>query len=165
MRGKSSQKELADWMRQRGFKWSQATVWSIEKGERPLRLSEAEAVADIYGADVSSLLRGTSVVRAEAEVKSVTRWHRELRSALEHYRRSRLLLAAALDESEDADLGRELRTSAQEWIDMTAIDIVLSFMRERILSPTELANSEPLGEWMRRFYVAEGQHGEHQEAP
>ncbi|UIN30913.1 hypothetical protein [Microbacterium binotii] len=165
MRGKSSQKELADWMRQRGFKWSQATVWSVEKGERPLRLSEAEAVSDIYGADVSALLRGTSIVRAEAEVKSVTHWHRELHSAFDHYRRARLLLAAALDESPETEVGRELRMTAERWIDTTGVDVVLSLMQERLLTPTELANSEPLGHWMRRFYAAEGQHGEHQETP
>jgi hypothetical protein len=44
-----SQKELADQMRERGFKWSQATVWSVEKGERPLRLVEAQHLADAIG--------------------------------------------------------------------------------------------------------------------
>lgn len=51
LRGDLSQKELADRMRKRGFKWSQATVWAIEKGERPLRLTESaalEAIFDIY---------------------------------------------------------------------------------------------------------------------
>lgn len=36
-----SQDELGKLMRERGFKWSQATVWSAEKGTRALRLSEA----------------------------------------------------------------------------------------------------------------------------
>lgn len=46
-----SQTELADKMRAAGFKWSQATVWSVESGERPLRLSEAIAVAACCGFD------------------------------------------------------------------------------------------------------------------
>lgn len=46
-----SQQELADKMRAAGFKWSQATVWSVESGERPLRISEAIAVAQCCGFD------------------------------------------------------------------------------------------------------------------
>lgn len=49
LRGSMSQKELADRMRKLGFKWSQATVWSIEKGERPLRLTESEALGSVFG--------------------------------------------------------------------------------------------------------------------
>lgn len=36
-----SQQALADAMRELGHKWSQATVWSVERGNRPLRLVEA----------------------------------------------------------------------------------------------------------------------------
>ena len=42
-----SQKGLALVMATRGFKWSQATVSQIEKGERPLRLSEADHLAEL----------------------------------------------------------------------------------------------------------------------
>lgn len=56
LRGDLSQKDLADAMRKLGFRWSQATVWSIEKGERPLRLTEAEAVAEILGETVNMLV-------------------------------------------------------------------------------------------------------------
>ncbi|MFF1540461.1 helix-turn-helix domain-containing protein [Microbacterium sp. NPDC058269] len=44
-----SQKELAAAMTDRGFKWSQATISQIEKGERPLRLSEADHLAELIG--------------------------------------------------------------------------------------------------------------------
>lgn len=42
-----SQKGLAAVMTSRGFKWSQATVSQIEKGERPLRLCEADHLAEL----------------------------------------------------------------------------------------------------------------------
>lgn len=42
-----SQEELAVAMTGRRFKWSQATVSQIEKGERPLRLSEADHLAEL----------------------------------------------------------------------------------------------------------------------
>lgn len=49
LRGDVSQEELADEMRGRGYKWSKATIWSIEQGTRPLRLSEAMDVLDVLG--------------------------------------------------------------------------------------------------------------------
>lgn len=42
-----SQEGLATEMRKAGFKWAQATVWSVESGTRPLRIPEAQAVASI----------------------------------------------------------------------------------------------------------------------
>ncbi|WP_157156247.1 helix-turn-helix domain-containing protein [Diaminobutyricimonas sp. LJ205] len=58
LRGDMSQKELADKMRALGWKWSQATVWSIEKGERPLRLAEADALFDVLKLDgIEELLK------------------------------------------------------------------------------------------------------------
>lgn len=47
VRAALSQKELAAKMSDRGFPWSQATVSQIEKGERPLRLSEADNLAEL----------------------------------------------------------------------------------------------------------------------
>jgi transcriptional regulator with XRE-family HTH domain len=55
LRGSMSQKELAERMRKLGFKWSQATVWSIEKGERPLRLTESEALGSVFGIHAQTL--------------------------------------------------------------------------------------------------------------
>jgi hypothetical protein len=49
LRGDKTQQAVADEMRQRGWRWSQATVWSVEKGERPLRLAEAEDLATVLG--------------------------------------------------------------------------------------------------------------------
>jgi hypothetical protein len=41
-------------MRERGWKWSQATVWSVERGDRPLRLAEAEDLAGVLGVSSAS---------------------------------------------------------------------------------------------------------------
>jgi hypothetical protein len=47
LRGSQSQQDIADAMRERGHKWSQATVWSVEKGERAVRLAEAADLGEI----------------------------------------------------------------------------------------------------------------------
>jgi len=69
LRGDRSQQALANAMRERGWKWSQATVWSIETGERPLRLAEAEDLASVLGLGVfgiSDLLRDEPAVQIES---------------------------------------------------------------------------------------------------
>ncbi|WP_396646192.1 helix-turn-helix transcriptional regulator [Microbacterium sp.] len=63
MRGELSQQALADAMRAQGFDWAQATVWSVEKGKRPVRLAEAEAVARILRVTVEDLLRVPAMAR------------------------------------------------------------------------------------------------------
>lgn len=50
LRGDRSQQDVADEMRARGWKWAQATVWSVESGKRPLRLSEALDLESVLGA-------------------------------------------------------------------------------------------------------------------
>lgn len=47
LRRDQSQKAVADAMRKRGHKWSQATVWAIEKGERSLKMAEAVDLAEV----------------------------------------------------------------------------------------------------------------------
>lgn len=47
-------------MRALGHKWSQATVWSIEKGDRPLRLAEAMDLANLLRITMSQLLDAAS---------------------------------------------------------------------------------------------------------
>lgn len=57
LRSDMTQKALADAMRERGHKWSQATVWALEKGDRPLKLTEAKDLVEIVGGDITRLLR------------------------------------------------------------------------------------------------------------
>lgn len=42
-----SQERLAEEMRRKGFKWSQPTVWAIERGDRILRYSESMALKEL----------------------------------------------------------------------------------------------------------------------
>lgn len=56
LRGDRTQQDIAEAMREAGYKWSQATVWSVEKGERPIRLSEAESLAGILKCSIDRML-------------------------------------------------------------------------------------------------------------
>ncbi|MFV0435592.1 MAG: helix-turn-helix domain-containing protein [Leucobacter sp.] len=96
-RGDIPQKQLADLMRDLGWKWSQATVWSIEKGERPLRLAEAEDLCGILRVEMHQLLASeitTNLIKL----------------------RDRLVREMALVQSEIDDLERIRREVANEFL-------------------------------------------------
>lgn len=44
-----SQDDLAQRMNERGFSFSQSTIWKIEQGKRPVKISELVALADALG--------------------------------------------------------------------------------------------------------------------
>lgn len=51
-----SQSALAREMAQRGWKWQQATVWTVENGRRSMRLAEAVGLAEVLEARVEELV-------------------------------------------------------------------------------------------------------------
>jgi len=79
VRGEMSQAELAERMRKAGFKWSQAAVWSTERGERYLKLSEAVELCEIFavtphvflGYDTSAAM--TAIIRDAALGQAIRR--------------------------------------------------------------------------------------------
>lgn len=73
LRGDRSQQWVADRMREKGWKWAQATVWNVEKGERPLRLAEAEDIAEILAVGLERILQAPDVLGHEDELQMWTR--------------------------------------------------------------------------------------------
>lgn len=108
LRGDRSQKEIAALMREKGWKWSQATVWSIEKGERPLRLAEANDLSEILRKSVSSFTATAWEQKIDLERARLRTATEGLRAALDDYYRARFSLAYQLDRAADesVDLGR-----------------------------------------------------------
>ena len=79
LRGDKTQQDVADEMRQRGWRWSQATVWSVEKGDRPLRLAEAEDLAAVLGTvSVHSFLTEPVGAHIQQGVRRVTNAYRAI---------------------------------------------------------------------------------------
>lgn len=70
LRGDNSQQWVADRMRERGWKWAQATVWNLEKGERPLRLAEAEDLAEILRTEISRILESPETLGHEEVLRA-----------------------------------------------------------------------------------------------
>ena len=97
LRGDMSQKDLATRMRTLGWKWSQATVWSVETGERPLRLAEATDLAQILNTHVSRLTGTEAGAALEQLSRQVQEAQQTLRTNLQTYRRAQFALASAAD--------------------------------------------------------------------
>jgi transcriptional regulator with XRE-family HTH domain len=68
LRGDMSQEQLAEELKARGHQtWSQTTVWSLEMGKRPLKLSEAWVLATIFDVAIEGLIDDGSQVRQAAD--------------------------------------------------------------------------------------------------
>lgn len=67
------QQAVANAMRERGHRWSQSTVWAIEKGERRLLLSEAADLAEILDVSVEALLKRPDEIGLQSEIASECR--------------------------------------------------------------------------------------------
>lgn len=70
LRGERSQQSIAAAMREHGWKWSQATVWGVETGERPIKYMEALSLAEILGvepADLGTPAPNEDAISAELE--------------------------------------------------------------------------------------------------
>ena len=121
LRGSLSQKDLADLMRERGWKWSQATVWSVERGDRPLRLAEAEDLARILRQATGSVFaRGEWEGRFEDAWTVANSTHNVLEVAVEQYTDAQMELASAVD---GGDLPPEQQADVLELLQETAVAI------------------------------------------
>lgn len=97
VRGEMSQNDLAEKMRAAGWKWTQATVWSVESGKRPLRLAEARTLAEILKTDLARLLKDDTrslapTVSLEKATERFIRSFDELQSARSSFEDARSTL-------------------------------------------------------------------------
>lgn len=123
LRGDMSQKDLALLMRERGFKWSQATVWSVEKGERPLRLVESEAIANCFGVHTGHLTGQEPQTYAMSLARAARQADGELRKAITDYDDVRFQLAIALDRVPAEQMINAVHAGTG-WVERGANDVV-----------------------------------------
>lgn len=81
-----SQSELARRMAERGWdKYTQMTVSRTEKGERPIRLNEAEALAEVFEVELFSLWLPRNIRRYHATSENVARLAKQLEDLISRY--------------------------------------------------------------------------------
>ena len=105
LRGSTPQTAIAEAMQERGHpKWSQSTVWSVEKGTRPLRLTEAHDLAAVLGVQITTLL----ATPARARV------HRDFKVAEKHFEAIQRETVAYLSAVQDLEMALRAAEAAGE---------------------------------------------------
>lgn len=127
-RGGLSQEELAQRMSERGFGFSQATVWKIESGQRPVKISEAVALSDALELPRwIDLTAEPDVSRHHADLTAANRRtnqaHAVLKEAAAAYLREQIDLSFAVRTAQDAGLTVTERYTS--WLDIPAEQVVI----------------------------------------
>lgn len=130
LRGDVSQKDLADRMRERGHKWSQATVWAIERGDRPLKLTEAIDVTEALGTTYARLTNSEMGHVAETALQDMASAAADIGDGLQRfafYRSQAIVAAMLLSRNGEAD--GETAKRCREYIAKTPADLVADWAR------------------------------------
>lgn len=96
LRAGLSQQSLADKMRERGWKWSQATVWAVEKGDRPLRFAEAVDLARVLGKSLGELVQDEAAAAFHEGLRQWFQAEKTLEDAIVKYESARRVLATVV---------------------------------------------------------------------
>jgi hypothetical protein len=155
-RGVRSQQALARAMRNRGWKWSQATASAIEKGERPLKLAEAIDLADELHVRLDDLIQQPEHATATREIsyraREVTFSAGRTVKALVEFERERRALQAAIEDAmkipgwehpSSAELNMALDYTLNKLIDTARIHLdsgQISPLNIQNLTPDEIVN-------------------------
>lgn len=132
-----SQDELAQRMAERGFGFTQATVWKIEQGKRAVRIAEAVALMAALGLPSwMNLTRSPDVFRLDAQLQAAHRYagvtYNAIKDATVEYLRAQAEVAGAAREARDADVAvNPLWTSwLQESAERAVLEARVGYYRE-----------------------------------
>ena len=157
--GNVSQEELAQRMADLGFGFSQATIWKIESGQRPVRASELVALADSLG-----IMRATSLtdkpdiarheVRLEQANRKAYRAYETLKKAASDYLDAQLELVVAARLADDAGLAVPERHTS--WLGTPPEEAVI---QARVEADQEEARSEQVNDAVNMIMETLRSHG------
>lgn len=134
-----SQSELARRMAERGWdKYTQMTVSRTEKGERPIRLNEAQGLADLFEVDLSTLWLPQAVRRYDTTSRKVEDLSERLRLLVSEYLDAQAALAASADKAR-GDLAEDEISYAAALITHTPEAVVWETRVRRHIGRTNMA--------------------------
>ena len=131
-----TQEELAQQMADRGFPFTQATVWKVERGQRPVKAGELIALADLFDrilvTDLTNHPDATRhTIQLERTSRNASSAYSALKAAAAAYLNAQVQLVYAARLAHDAGRGVELYTS---WLTTPAEEAVIE---ARVESETE----------------------------
>lgn len=124
LRGDVSQQALADLMRERGFKWSQATVWAVEKGERPLRVSEGEALTEALGSRLYKLTGSDTETDLQVSMHKAANAYREIQRWTVTFMAARADIELTLAKAEPDEKLNDAMRAGGGWLGQGPADAV-----------------------------------------
>lgn len=153
-----TQTDVAKAMSKQGFSFHQPTVQRIESGERPIRLDEARAIAEILHSDVGVMVTGIGQAQALNLANELTRAREALKDAMRKRRNVSIELALAMDEAEnEGGIDDRLATRARELLSETVADVLDEAQREdRQRNDLHRELNAELGESLIHWYDAGG---------
>lgn len=160
LRNGTSQAALAALMRDEGWKWSQPTVAAIEKGERGLKLAEAETLVSILGLQhMEELLERPKDDVIKAAVGRIERSLDGVIDAVLEFFDAQHLMARVLDDVADRHGLDETPDSDNKFTRYLASDpqVVLDLVAP--YTPLTPESVEDAGPWVQ--LLARGPYGEH----
>lgn len=126
-RGSTAQSTIATAMKELGHRWSQATVWAVEKGERSLKLAEGRDLAMVLGVSVLDLLEdqagSDAYVWIRRELAEADRAGDQLIEAIIEWTARRERLFGAGKWLEDPDNLKQIPESKREAVNREVLDI------------------------------------------
>jgi transcriptional regulator with XRE-family HTH domain len=123
-----SQEELAQRMSERGFGFSQATIWKIESGQRPVKISEAVALSEALELPRwLDLAEEPQVSRHYADLTLANRLTHQAYAALKEaaaaYLRAQIDLSFVVRTAQDA--GVAVHEGHMSWLDVPAEKVII----------------------------------------
>jgi transcriptional regulator with XRE-family HTH domain len=123
-----SQEELAQRMSERGFGFSQATIWKIESGQRPVKISEAVALSEALELPRwLDLTEEPEVSRHHADLTLANRLAHQAYAALKEaaaaYLRAQIDLSFVVRTAQDA--GVAVHEGHMSWLDVPAEKVII----------------------------------------
>lgn len=132
-----SQEDLAQRMVERGFGFTQATVWKIEQGKRAVRIAEAVALMDALGLPSwMNLTRSPHAFRRDARLQAAHRYagvaYAAIKDATAEFLRAQAEVAVAAHEAREAGVAvNSLWTSwLEEPAERAVIEARIAYDRE-----------------------------------
>lgn len=124
-----TQGDVVQELRARGLELAQQTIVKIEQGSRPLRLQEADLLADVLGVDVDALVSPAvtlpaAVMYAATRVREAWEGIGHDVQVLERHQQELRDLLAGLDTFGDAALPPALREAAEAALLLTPTDFI-----------------------------------------
>jgi transcriptional regulator with XRE-family HTH domain len=129
-----SQEDLAQRMADRGFGFSQATIWKIESGQRPVKASELIALADSLGdVTVASLTGEPGTTRYLVQLDQANhrayKAYTALKEAAEAYLEAQLNVLFAAQTAHEA--GLTITERHAPWLTTPPEEVVIETRAER----------------------------------